>query len=77
MGFVLAGMTIFSFGSLRTPQSALRMIRMETIGFSVFLAAYGVLWLSTGFGKGYTPSKKDKVVLLANIRWRISSKPSM
>ncbi|HKB78778.1 MAG TPA: hypothetical protein VKH35_03585, partial [Thermoanaerobaculia bacterium] len=49
MGFVLAGMTIFSFGSLRTPQSALRMIRMETIGFSVFLAAYGVLWLSTGF----------------------------
>jgi len=49
MGIALAGATIFSFGSLRTPQSALRMIRMETIGFTAFLAAYGVVWLSTGF----------------------------
>ena len=35
------------------------------------------MWIATGFGKGYSAQQQDKIVMLANIRWRISSAPRL
>jgi hypothetical protein len=35
------------------------------------------IWIATGFGEGYSVEPSDKVVLIANVRWRVSSVPSL
>jgi hypothetical protein len=35
------------------------------------------LWLSTGFGQAYHPGEESRMVLLANLRWRVAETPSL
>ena len=35
------------------------------------------LWISTGFGSGFSTEGTDRVVLLANLRWRIAEQPAL
>lgn len=35
------------------------------------------LWLSTGFGSGFATDAADRVVIVANLRWRIADGPTL